>query len=140
LVNVPRPFVFRARELDGCTVRHGEAFHFGVNLFDIRSETVDCFMRVIEELAGTGLGPTRGKAQLVRVERPEPLTLSLDAPPGPFGRTGVEFLTPTELKSDDRIAERPEFGILFGRIRDRISTLERALRRWAVRDRLPRHG
>ncbi|MBI3683315.1 MAG: CRISPR system precrRNA processing endoribonuclease RAMP protein Cas6 [Acidobacteria bacterium] len=32
-------------------------------------------------------------------------------------------MTPTELKSEHQVAERPEFGILFGRLRDRISTL-----------------
>jgi hypothetical protein len=34
-------------------------------------------------------------------------------------RVRVSFITPTELKG----AERPEFGILFARLRDRISTL-----------------
>jgi hypothetical protein len=32
-------------------------------------------------------------------------------------------VTPTELKSEHQVADRPEFGILFGRLRDRISTL-----------------
>src|SRR5678815_3935843 len=41
LVNAPRPFVFRARHLDGSVVGAGEGFHFGVNLFDVRGETVD---------------------------------------------------------------------------------------------------
>jgi hypothetical protein len=37
----------------------------------------------------------------------------------------VDFLSPTELKHEHRVASRPEFPILFGRIRDRISTLRR---------------
>jgi hypothetical protein len=101
----------------------GETFHFNVNLFDVRGETVDCFVRVIAELASKGLGPTRGRAVLEQVDRPEPRLLNMDSPPGPIRRIRVEFLTPTELKSGDQIASRPEFGILFGRIRDRISTL-----------------
>jgi hypothetical protein len=32
-------------------------------------------------------------------------------------------VTPTELKAAGSMAERPEFAILFGRLRDRISTL-----------------
>ena len=32
-------------------------------------------------------------------------------------------MTPTELKAGSGLAERPEFGILAGRIRDRLSTL-----------------
>jgi hypothetical protein len=35
----------------------------------------------------------------------------------------IRFETPTELKSAGGLAERPEFPILFGRLRDRISTL-----------------
>src|SRR2546422_10410186 len=35
----------------------------------------------------------------------------------------VKFLTPTELKSGQQVTRRPEFGVLFGRIRDRVSTL-----------------
>jgi hypothetical protein len=35
----------------------------------------------------------------------------------------VRFLTPTELKSGQQLAARPEFSILAARIRDRISTL-----------------
>jgi hypothetical protein len=38
-------------------------------------------------------------------------------------RVRVRFLTPTELKSAGVIAPRPEFAILFARLRDRISTL-----------------
>ena len=42
-------------------------------------------------------------------------------------RVRVRFLTPTELKGGGGVP-RPEFGVLFGRIRDRVSTL-RALHR-----------
>jgi CRISPR/Cas system endoribonuclease Cas6 (RAMP superfamily) len=41
----------------------------------------------------------------------------------PVSKVRIEFLTPTELKSKDQIVVRPEFPILFGRIRDRVSTL-----------------
>jgi hypothetical protein len=43
--------------------------------------------------------------------------------PAPVSKVRIEFLTPTELKSKDQIADVPEFPILFGRIRDRLSTL-----------------
>jgi hypothetical protein len=38
----------------------------------------------------------------------------------------VDFLTPTELKSEHRIVESPDFKVLFGRARDRLSTLSAA--------------
>ena len=51
--------------------------------------------------------------------------LELDLSPLPYSvlRIKVKFLTPTELKSDQQIAARPEFAIIAGRARDRISTL-----------------
>ena len=35
----------------------------------------------------------------------------------------LRFLTPTELKTGGGVSERPEFAVLFGRLRDRLSTL-----------------
>lgn len=56
---------------------------------------------------------------------PPPLSLRLSASSEGARRIRVEFLSPTQLKYEDRIAGRPEFPILFWRIRDRISTLSR---------------
>jgi hypothetical protein len=115
LADPPRPFVFRARHLDGLTTAPGEAFHFDVNIFEVHGDTASCFIRVFSEF---------GAAELQRVDRAsEPQRLSLDPALVSIPRARVEFLTPTELKSKDRIADRPEFPILFGRIRDRMSTL-----------------
>jgi hypothetical protein len=38
----------------------------------------------------------------------------------------LSFITPTELKSGDAIATKPEFGVLAARIRDRLSILGQA--------------
>lgn len=111
LADAPRPFVFRVRHLDGRVVAAGEAFDFEVNLFDRRNETVECFIRGFSELAHNDC-----------VEQ-KSVSLSLAPAATRVQRVHVEFLTPTELKSGDRIAARPEFPILFGRIRDRLSTL-----------------
>jgi hypothetical protein len=48
--------------------------------------------------------------------------------PGPAkagapGQVTLRFVTPTELKSSGALTGRPEFPVLFGRLRDRISTL-----------------
>jgi hypothetical protein len=56
---------------------------------------------------------------LSSVSGSERLGLPLCASTQPLHRVRVQFLTPTELKG----AERPEFGVLLARIRDRISTL-----------------
>jgi hypothetical protein len=120
--------VFRANHLDGCTIGGSVEFYFDLNLFDLRGEdTIGCFRRSFEELAREGLGPRRGRAELISVEHRngtiEPLALSLDPPAEPVGRVRVRFLTPTELKSGNELAERPEFGILAARARDRVATL-----------------
>lgn len=147
LADWPRPFVFRARHLDGCTVGVGEPFHFDLHVFTAECDVLAYFILTFASLAREGLGPRRGKAELLQVRRlsaegvPEqtlyeqsahmitaglqPVSLDLTAPLDGPTRIRVDFLSPTELKHEHRIATRPEFPILFGRIRDRISTLRR---------------
>jgi hypothetical protein len=141
----PRPFVFRASWLRG-VVAPGARFHFDAHLFDVRRALVPYFVLTFAQLAREGLGPGRGKAALRRVEaldereqtaalvfdgeslrEPETLPLiriSLDDPGrDAVSRLRVRFVTPTELKSGQEPVARPEFGPLFRRIRDRLSTL-----------------
>jgi hypothetical protein len=141
----PRPFLVRAAHLDGCAIDTGQNFHFDLHLFNIADPGPDYFVAVFEELARQGLGPRRGRAclesvwQLDRGHEPlhriyqaggadkyepvPPLSLSLRPRSEAVNAVAVEFTTPTELKAGDQIAARPEFAILFARIRDRISTL-----------------
>lgn len=141
----PRPFVFRAGHLDGATVHPGDAFHFCLNVFYLRQPGVSYFIRSFQRLAHEGLGHQRGRAELQAViqlderNRPvrdlfrlpapeiaepgEPLDLTLAPPDEKIGRILVRFTSPTELKAGKRLAERPDFNILFARTRDRISTL-----------------
>jgi hypothetical protein len=120
--------VFRATHLDGCTIGGSVEFHFDLNLFDLRGEdATGCFTRSFEELAREGLGPRRSRAELISVEHrngtTDPLALSLDPPAEIVRRVRVRFLTPTELKWGNELAERPEFAILAARVRDRVATL-----------------
>ena len=137
LADWPRPFVFRATHLDGHAAETGETFHFDLNLFDTRPDAVAYLVLAFAQLAREGLGPERSRVDLTGVAQldtngreaefaypkvPAPLALDL-APDAPTTRVRVEFLTPTELKSGQQLAARPEFAILAARIRDRISTL-----------------
>lgn len=106
----PRPFVLRVRHLDGAAL---DKFHIGLNLFETNHPEIGAIQEAMAELARESL-----RAELVRVEGQQILHLPL-APANPVQRVRVQFLTPTELKN----AERPEFGPLFSRIRDRIGTL-----------------
>jgi hypothetical protein len=95
------------------------------------------FRAAFARFAEKGLGPGRGRAELERVEQLDladspvavtdvpgpPSQAVLDGDPEPVERVTLRFLTPTELKSNGSIAERPEFAFLFGRLRDRLSTL-----------------
>ena len=98
LADPPRPFVFRVFE----------PLEVGLNLFLARDPAIELFTRVMAEL-GT-LRSTAGT---------DLLCLPLCVPERAIHRLRVRFLTPTELKG----AERPEFGNLMARIRDRVSTL-----------------
>jgi hypothetical protein len=126
----PRPFVFRAHHLDGRSVEPGESFHFDLHLFEVREPWLAHFAHSFEQLAREGLGPGRGRATLTHVsgtllDAGPPTPLSLDLSPGATAvpRLLVRFLTPTELKTGDALAESPEFATLFARVRDRLSTL-----------------
>ena len=141
----PRPFVFRAGHLDGTVAHPKEAFHFDLNLFEMRDAVIPHFARAFAELATEGLGAHRGRANLravyqldeagmrvkelydgERQQMNEPVPpLAFEIRPGAeaIEKLQVRFVTPTELKSSKRLAERPTFPVLFGRARDRISTL-----------------
>lgn len=136
----PRPFVFRATHLDGRTIAPGERFSFDLNLFDIRNPAVASLVLAFSQLAYDGLGPRRGRAKLVEVRQAQtgaclydgsvfvgrdggPMELSLDPVPERVQKVTLEFITPTELKSGQQLAARPDFAVLAGRIRDRLSTL-----------------
>jgi hypothetical protein len=130
LADWPRPFVFRATHLDSCTIQPGESFYFDLNLFDVRTDAAAYLAPAFSQLAREGLGPGRSRVELTGVSQLDknydatlaPLELNL-ASSEPSTRVCVHFLTPTELKSGEHLAARPEFPILAARIRDRISTL-----------------
>ncbi len=93
----PRAFVFRV----------GERNEFGFHLFDVTAGGVEIVIRALAEFL-----------DIESVEGRSVLRLPFDADRA-ASRIRVSFVTPTELKG----AERPEFGVLFARLRDRISTL-----------------
>src|ERR1700689_1887768 len=69
LADSPRPFVFRARHLDGLTIQPGQPFHFDLNVFALDPTVLAYFVLTFAALAREGLGPRRGKADLQRVRR-----------------------------------------------------------------------
>jgi hypothetical protein len=127
----PQPFVLRALRLDGKVFQPGDALHVDLHLF-CAIAPITYLTKGFETFAQAGIGPRRGRVKLTEVTRidapecpidSEPMSLSLVVSEIPCSRIHVDFLTPTELKSDTGLAERPEFHILFKRVRDRISTL-----------------
>lgn len=144
LADWPRPFVFRATHLDGRTIPPGATFSFDLNLFDMHNPAIAYLVLTFAQLAEDGLGPWRGRAELVDVSRidengapvaqlydavsrairdTEPLNLDLAPSTEPVHKVRVRFVTPTELKSGHQIVSQPEFGVLAARIRDRVSKL-----------------
>ncbi|PWU05834.1 MAG: hypothetical protein C5B51_13620 [Terriglobia bacterium] len=140
----PRPFVFRATHLDGSTVPAGGHFHFDLNLFDLEKPAIAYLVTAFAQLAQEGLGPHHGRADLISVWRRNQAGeviapvfednsfrqegmiaahLSLQPASTKVESVSVRFLSPTELKTSHGLADRPEFGVLASRIRDRLSTL-----------------
>lgn len=103
----PRPFVLRAAHLEGASIPAGASFCVGLNVFDSR--------------AMPDLSQAMGRFALLDSIETRKVSMPLEglAVPGGRGSLRVRFLTPTELKG----ADRPEFDVLWARLRDRISTL-----------------
>lgn len=144
LTDSPRPFVFRAVHLDGCTITQGKEFFFDLNLFDTRSPAIAYLILAFSQFARAGVGPQRGPAELIEVSRLkenghpaariydgtsvlnraiEPTQLCLRPGADRVTQVRIRFVTPTELKCGHDLAARPEFGVLASRVRDRLSTL-----------------
>lgn len=149
--DLPRPLVFRATHLDGRTFPAGARFHIDVHTFDARPQTAASLCLAFAHLATHGLGPRRGRAELSAAFTlglhgtpqqsllygaepsafPPPLAISLLAAPGHLTEWSasstlrVHFLTPTELKHEGRLADRPEAPILLARAFDRLESLVR---------------
>ncbi len=133
----PRPFVFRAAHLEGRTIRAATEFSFDMNLFDTRVPSAMLFALAFAELSRDGLGPGRGRAELLRVTQEDaclfdaqgprpavpPLSISLEPADQQVERVTVQFVTPTELKVAGGLADRPEFSVLIARLHDRIAKL-----------------
>jgi len=94
----PRPFVLRP----------ASPFDVKMHLFLTCVESVSVFTRVMAEL---------GEIQSPPVIHPVAIDLAPSA--RALDRVRIRFVTPTELKGVDR----PEFGALMSRIRDRVSIL-----------------
>ena len=122
LADPPRPFVFRAAHLNGKRFQPDETFYLDLNLFELRAPLIETFVRVFSEWATTGLGPRRGRVELFEPPPPTCINLDLTAAPSAVSKCSVAFQTPTELKGNPA-NDRMPFGVLFARIRDRISTL-----------------
>ena len=114
--------MFRASHLDGTTIPAGGSFHFDLNLFDLKSPAEKYLALAFAQLAHKGLGPGRSKVELVGVES-NAIRCPLSFGAGNVTKLSLLFLTPTELKSNSRIADKPEFEVLAARVRDRISAL-----------------
>ena len=106
----PRPFVLRVRHLEGATL---QSFHIGLNVFETNPADLVHIYQAIGDLARESL-----RAEFHGLEGSNLLRLPLAGAPA-AERVRVTFASPTELKNH----ERPEFGPLFSRVRDRISTL-----------------
>jgi hypothetical protein len=139
----PRPFVLRTRHLDGQTFPTQTPFSFDMHLFDVRNPSLPHFVQAFDLIAGQGIGALRRRAKLVSVEQLnaqgrlvgvvwhgekcsglfDPESVLLIQTRTEAASLCIRFLTPTELKGEGGMASRPEFSVLFARIRDRVSNL-----------------
>ncbi len=114
--------MLRVAHLDGRRFEPGELFGVDVHVFDLHARLFEKFEEAFANLALAGLGPGRGRVELLGAARSEVVEIDLGARTESAHRIRVFFRTPTELKGNPSRDEVP-FGVLFARIRDRIATL-----------------
>ena len=134
LADWPRPFVLRAANLDGIAIRAGDRFQFDLHVFLRNNPEFRTFTEAFREVGRRGLGPQHGAAALDSVSwldsdsnptlKPEPILLPIrDLGSPPIHKLKLLFLTPTELKQNERLCDLPDFATVFARARDRVATL-----------------
>ncbi|MFQ5409974.1 MAG: CRISPR system precrRNA processing endoribonuclease RAMP protein Cas6 [Anaerolineales bacterium] len=133
----------------------GARFNFALSLFGTGEQYLPYFVLAVAEIGRRGVGPGRGQFALRRIDAANPLTgerQTVLAPGEQFvnvptvrvcaadvfraaeqalqeldgrGRLGVQFLTPLRLISQGQLVKLPDFGVLAGRLIDRIEGLHR---------------
>lgn len=108
LADLPRPFAFRAVSIENGAADHNVSFDF--HFFDARGPCD--FRKVFEDMLNAETLSVDGGLVELPLE-----------PNGPAHAVTVRFVSPTELKHEGRIVDRPEFDVLAARARDRVSAL-----------------
>jgi hypothetical protein len=104
-------------------IRAGEQFHFDLHLFITKDPPVYEITETFDRMADQGFGPRRGRAELTAHPQLEPIEVSLAPLKNVVNRIRVRYITPTELKANQVLSERPGFPVVFSRARDRVATL-----------------
>lgn len=160
--DLPRPFVLRAASIEGRSIIPGEAFEFTVNVFDLGGPTLSYLVLSLAQIGKEGLGPGRGRADLLRVEQLDqygnavrcifdgathtfagsvnPLHLDLVPSDKPSEQVEITFQTPTELKRANGVAADLEFRTLYARAAERVDLLGRLYGLGPLGNRGDSHG
>ncbi|MGH7828716.1 MAG: CRISPR system precrRNA processing endoribonuclease RAMP protein Cas6 [Candidatus Binatia bacterium] len=146
--DIPRPFVIKPPLETRETYGAGERLCFDLIVVGKTKDYLPHFIVTFKELSHVGLGRSRTTCELASVEaltahgeaatvfssgdnmvRPPkdairwPDLLMNGSSPKGVRRIRLEFLTPTALKVDGRMAERPSFSHILKRLRDRVNAL-----------------
>ncbi len=115
LADPPRPFVLRAKHLDGLALTPGETFYLHLHLFaQFSAQITEAFHDA---------QPFHGAVRLRDSEPQIEIVLPLFPTGSEIDQATVDFLTPTELKHNDTLASTPCFSILFTRAATRLRSL-----------------
>lgn len=143
--DLPRPFVFEPPWDGPERLEPGGRLEIGLTLLGKAAKLLPYFVVALREMGRVGLGPTRGRLRLEAVTlialsgeqtvftadrsvliQPERGIRVLDltrAGDGSATAVRIAFRTPTTLKREGLLVERPTFADVVKRARDRLSSL-----------------
>ncbi|MGV8073742.1 MAG: CRISPR system precrRNA processing endoribonuclease RAMP protein Cas6 [Syntrophobacteraceae bacterium] len=144
---IPQPFIIEPPESDARLVPLGGEFEFGLTLVGRAIEYIPYLIYAFMHLGDTGLGKAKGKfcvedicamtsegfasiyeRESRSLKRPQPypgrdeISARCEALK-PAHQIGIQFRSPTRLKSDGRLNDKPEFHHLVRSLLRRLSAL-----------------
>lgn len=133
--DIPRPFVINPPTTKKTKYSSDDTIRFSLVLVGKVIKLLPYFITTFKELGNIGIGSNSGKYNLISVYnnnseiysngllKNESNLYPIIIPSKPISYIKLDFLTETTIKVNGQFIEKPDFGAIIKRIRDRVASL-----------------
>ncbi|MFN8672082.1 MAG: CRISPR system precrRNA processing endoribonuclease RAMP protein Cas6 [Candidatus Sericytochromatia bacterium] len=134
--DIPRPFIIKPPLSKKTNYSNDDLIRFSLVLTNRIINLLPYFITTFIELGNQGIGVNRGQFDIISIKNNEKEIFSqgilqnysenilIQKESKNISFIKLEFLTETTLKSAGKILEKPDFGTIIKRLRDRIASLD----------------